>query len=90
MYIYCLIDLQNPGNVPSHNSRIKPLSPEPVDYTRDATVEIPLDSSKVFYNLQCLDDPANLCDAFMLYKQYGQFSHVGYQKEGDGASSKRE
>ncbi|KAL1812836.1 hypothetical protein DCAR_0625089 [Daucus carota subsp. sativus] len=35
-----------PGNFPSQNSRLKPLSHEPVDYNRDATVEIPLDSSK--------------------------------------------
>ena len=39
--------MQKPGNFPSQNSRLKPLSHEPVDYNRDATVEIPLDSSKV-------------------------------------------
>lgn len=41
--------MQSPEHVPSANSRLKPLSPEPVDYNRDATVEIPLDGSKVFY-----------------------------------------
>ncbi|XP_074356843.1 secretory carrier-associated membrane protein 1-like [Apium graveolens] len=36
----------SPGHVSSENSRLKPLPPEPVDYNRDGTVEIPLDSSK--------------------------------------------
>ncbi|PIA28924.1 hypothetical protein AQUCO_06500039v1 [Aquilegia coerulea] len=39
----------NPGSVPpASNSRLSPLPPEPVDYARGATVDIPLDSSKEF------------------------------------------
>ncbi|XP_061349541.1 secretory carrier-associated membrane protein 1-like isoform X2 [Gastrolobium bilobum] len=34
----------NPGSVPSSNSRLSPLSPEP--YDRGATIDIPIDSSK--------------------------------------------
>lgn len=41
--------MQSPEHVPSGNPRLKPLSHEPVDFNRDATVEIPLDGSKVFY-----------------------------------------
>ncbi|KAL2328263.1 hypothetical protein Fmac_021690 [Flemingia macrophylla] len=36
----------NPGNVPSANSRLSPLPPEP--YDRGATIDIPLDNSKDF------------------------------------------
>ncbi|KAK1388919.1 Secretory carrier-associated membrane protein [Heracleum sosnowskyi] len=36
----------SPEHVPLANSRLKPLPPEPVDYNRDTTVEIPLDFSK--------------------------------------------
>ncbi|KAL2483257.1 Secretory carrier-associated membrane protein 1 [Forsythia ovata] len=36
----------NPGSVPAANSRLSPLPPEPADYDRGATVDIPLDSSK--------------------------------------------
>ncbi|KAA8524457.1 hypothetical protein F0562_010880 [Nyssa sinensis] len=36
----------NPGNVPPANSRLSPLPPEPADYDRGATVDIPLDSAK--------------------------------------------
>ncbi|KAL2466339.1 Secretory carrier-associated membrane protein 1 [Abeliophyllum distichum] len=35
----------NPGSVPAANSRLSPLPPEPADYDRGATVDIPLDSS---------------------------------------------
>ncbi|KAL8506639.1 hypothetical protein ACS0TY_017507 [Phlomoides rotata] len=34
----------NTGSVPAANSRLSPLPPEPVDYERGATVDIPLDS----------------------------------------------
>ncbi|THG02130.1 hypothetical protein TEA_020162 [Camellia sinensis var. sinensis] len=38
---------QNPGSVPpATNSRLSPLPPEPADYDRGATVDIPLDSAK--------------------------------------------
>ncbi|XP_011100350.1 secretory carrier-associated membrane protein 1-like [Sesamum indicum] len=36
----------NPGSVPSANSKLSPLPPEPADYDRGATVDIPLDNSK--------------------------------------------
>lgn len=36
----------NPGSVPPATSRLSPLPPEPVDYDRGATVDIPLDSAK--------------------------------------------
>ncbi|XP_059664656.1 secretory carrier-associated membrane protein 1 [Cornus florida] len=36
----------NPGNVPPANSRLSPLPPEPAEYDRSATVDIPLDSAK--------------------------------------------
>ncbi|KAK6142549.1 hypothetical protein DH2020_022897 [Rehmannia glutinosa] len=38
--------MTNPGSVPPANSRLSPLPPEPVDYDRGATVDIPLDSAK--------------------------------------------
>uniref|UniRef100_A0A5B6ZFI7 Secretory carrier-associated membrane protein n=1 Tax=Davidia involucrata TaxID=16924 RepID=A0A5B6ZFI7_DAVIN len=38
--------MPNPGSVPSATSRLSPLPPEPADYDRGATVDIPLDSSK--------------------------------------------
>ncbi|KAI3465713.1 hypothetical protein Pfo_022376 [Paulownia fortunei] len=38
--------MTNPGSVPPANSRLSPLPPEPADYDRGATVDIPLDSSK--------------------------------------------
>ncbi|KAL7219169.1 hypothetical protein ACSBR2_012276 [Camellia fascicularis] len=39
--------MTNPGSVPpATNSRLSPLPPEPADYDRGATVDIPLDSAK--------------------------------------------
>ncbi|KAL3821516.1 hypothetical protein ACJIZ3_007421 [Penstemon smallii] len=38
--------MANPGSVPPANSRLSPLPPEPADYERGDTVDIPLDSSK--------------------------------------------
>ncbi|XAR55469.1 hypothetical protein NMG60_11035543 [Bertholletia excelsa] len=38
--------MTNPGSVPPATSRLSPLPPEPVDYDRGATVDIPLDSTK--------------------------------------------
>ncbi|KAF5950324.1 hypothetical protein HYC85_012317 [Camellia sinensis] len=42
-----VVNLWNPGSVPpATNSRLSPLPPEPADYDRGATVDIPLDSAK--------------------------------------------
>ena len=49
-YNLCIVISQNPGSVPPvSNSRLSPLPPEPADFYNDrgATVDIPLDSSKV-------------------------------------------
>ncbi|GAB4859555.1 Secretory carrier-associated membrane protein 2 [Ancistrocladus abbreviatus] len=41
--------MPNPGSVPpASNSRLSPLPPEPADYDRGATIDIPLDNSKDF------------------------------------------
>ncbi|KAL9297668.1 hypothetical protein ACSQ67_023564 [Phaseolus vulgaris] len=42
--LFPVFDCKNSGNVPSANSRLSPLPPEP--YDRGATIDIPLDSSK--------------------------------------------
>ncbi|XP_057444288.1 secretory carrier-associated membrane protein 1-like [Lotus japonicus] len=42
--IHICLKWKNPGSVPSANSRLSPLSPEP--YESGATIDIPLDSSK--------------------------------------------
>ncbi|XP_059660979.1 secretory carrier-associated membrane protein 1-like [Cornus florida] len=38
--------MTNPASVPPATSRLSPLSPEPADYNRGATVDIPLDNAK--------------------------------------------
>lgn len=43
---FILAGMQNPGSVPP--ARLSPLPPEPVDYDRGATVDIPLDNAKVY------------------------------------------
>lgn len=45
------LNLQNPGSVPSATSRLSPLPPEP--YDRGATIDIPLDGSKVDWMWEC-------------------------------------
>lgn len=44
--IYSL-NFQNPSVPPATNSRLSPLPHEPADYDHAATVDIPLDNSKV-------------------------------------------
>ncbi|KAM7492277.1 hypothetical protein LguiA_035198 [Lonicera macranthoides] len=38
--------MTNPGSVPPANSKLTPLPPEPADYDRGSTVDIPLDSAQ--------------------------------------------
>ena len=46
------LNLQNTGSVPSANSRLSPLPPEP--YDRGATIDIPLDNAKVGWIMKSL------------------------------------
>ncbi|GAB4859551.1 Secretory carrier-associated membrane protein 2, partial [Ancistrocladus abbreviatus] len=46
-FLHIFIESLNPGSVPpASNSRLSPLPPEPADYDRGATIDIPLDNSK--------------------------------------------
>lgn len=80
LLVYSCWDLQHPGSVASATS-LSPLPPEPADYDRGATVDIPLDSSKVtrkFFNIMC-----------NLRCKLRSFTYIGFEKEGEGASGKR-
>lgn len=46
------LHLQNPRTAPSATSKLSPLPPEP--YDRGATVDIPLDTSKVDWIMKML------------------------------------